>query len=255
MWRELFSQGDVASLSTAEWQVDPFAVFGDQPYEINVENILTNSDHCGATVSSCDGIFETTACVYSHAVMQRRVYLGLLKVNREATIQYLERLNARWSAFNAGGRSLFPWELWANGAIQARKGRQRGFVEPPRHQFALLHPSLAVQGENTADGSLQTAIVLELVGWYGWRWGGRDGATMKRPFGASLIASWDGSNNVGYGAMIHLPKNWSVGATRKSVNGSHETTLLLSVDLGKFLTEEGRLRQTLIDKIEPVLKF
>ncbi len=253
VWRELLSEADIMTLSTAVWQVDPFRIFGDQEYEIDIQEIFAES--CDTSVSSCNDIFETTACVYSHAVMQRRVYVGLLKINRQATIQYLERLNSRWSAFNSGGRSLFPWELWANGAIQAGKGAHRGFVEPPTYQISLLHPSVAVQGEDTSDGSLQAAVVLELIGWYGWRWGGRDGAAMKRPFGGSLILSWDGSDEVGYGAMIHLPKNWSIGATQKKVNGNTETTLLLSVDLGKFLTEEERLRQNLIDKIEPALTF
>ena len=253
VWREQLSEANVADLPTAEWQPDPFIIFSGQEYEVSIEKIF--GEKCTGTVSSCNEVFDTTACVYSHVVMQRRVLLELLETNREATIKYLDRLNSRWSAFNNGGRSLFPWELWANGAIQARKGAHRGFVEPPTYQIALLHPSVAVQGEDSSDGSLQAAVVLELIGWYGWRWGGRDGATMKRPFGGSLILAWDGSNEASYGAMIHLPKNWSIGVTQRSVNGNTETTLIFSVDLGKFFTEEERLRQNLIDKIEPALKF
>jgi hypothetical protein len=49
--------------------------------------------------------------------------------------------------------------------------------------------------------------------------------------------------------MIHLPKNWSLGATRRSVNGSDETTYLVSVDLGKFLLDERGLRDKLIGNL------
>jgi hypothetical protein len=253
VWREQLSEANVADLPTAEWQADPSRIFSGQEYEISIEEIFR--EQCAETVSSCNEVFDTTACVYSHVVMQRRVLLELLETNREATIKYLERLNSRWSAFNNGGRSLFPWELWANGAIQARKGSPRGFVEPPTYQIAMLHPSIGVTGEDSSDGDLQVAVVLEVIGWYGWRWGGRDGATMKRPLGGSLILAWDGSNEASYGVMIHLPKNWSIGAIQKSVNGNTQTTLILSVDLGKFFTDEGRLRQNLIDEIKPALKF
>ena len=252
-WRERLAEANVADLPTAEWQADPAVIFAGEDYELNIE-ALFESD-CGGTVSGCNALFDNTVCVYAHVVMQRRVLLEMLEENREATIRYLDRLNARWSAFNNGGRSLFPWELWANGAILSRKGRHRGFVEPPTYQIALLHPSVAVKGEDSSDGSLQAAVVLELIGWYQWRWGGRNGTTMQRPFGGSLIVAWNGSNKASYGAMIHLPKNWSIGATTRDVDGNSETTLLLSVDLAKFLTEEERLRQNLIDKVEPALKF
>ena len=106
--------------------------------------------------------------------------------------------------------------------------------------------------QDAGDGDLEEALVLELVGFYRWRWGGDDEATMKKPFGASLIATWTGPSDLGYGVMIHLPKNWSLGVTRREIAGIDETTYLLSVDLGKFLVDERRLREDLIGKLEEV---
>jgi len=74
---------------------------------------------------------------------------------------------------------------------------------------------------------------------------------MIRPLGGSIVTSWTGDSggDLGYGVMIHLPRNWSLGVTRRSVDGNDDTTFLLSVDLGKFLLEEQRLRQNLIETL------
>ena len=116
----------------------------------------------------------------------------------------------------------------------------------------MLHPSVALEYDNSADGELDDALVVELAGFYRWRWGGDNGATMTRPFGVSAIASWTGADELGYGVMIHLPKNWSLGVTRREIAGQDETTYLLSVDLGKFLVDERKLREKLIGKLDEV---
>ena len=50
--------------------------------------------------------------------------------------------------------------------------------------------------------------------------------------------------------MVHLPKNWSLGVTRRSIDGDDTTTIHVSVDLGKFLVEENKLRTNLIETIK-----
>jgi hypothetical protein len=248
-WQAQFAEveGNIETLSTAEWQPAGFVLFKGHPDEIDFEKIF--NEECPGSIGQCTELFATAACVYTVAVLQRTILQGLLEERRNDTLAYLDLLNRRWSAYNSGGRSLFPWELWVNGALYERKHGGRGFVEPPTRQLLLLHPSMAIAGQDSPDGDFEETLVLEFVGWYGWRWGGRDGATMRWPVGASLITAWDGSNELGYGVMIHLPKNWSIGATRKSVGGSHETSILVSIDLGKWLMEENSLRNRLIDNI------
>lgn len=249
-WQVLMAEAEIGFLPTAEWQPARFILFDGDPEEINFEDIFLAN--CPNSISECSAMFETATCVYTHAVLQRRILRQLLKESRDTTIAYLHRLNLRWTAYNSGGRGLFPWELWANGELYRRKTNGRGFVEPPNKQIAILHPSIAFAYEDTADGELDEALILELLGWYRWSWGGKSGAAIKRPFGASIIASWDGSSDVGYGVMIHMPKNWSIGVTRRSVAGNDETSVLVSMDLGKFLLEEQKLRTRLIDKISLV---
>jgi len=249
-WQVSMAETDVASLDTATWQPDRFVVFPGHPQEVNLEQTFLNK--CPDSISQCPETFSVATCVYTHVVLQRRILVKLLEENRDATLAYLERLNQRWVAFNSGGRSLFPWELAINGALIARRSDKRGFIEPPTRQIAILHPSIGVSGQDAADGDFEEVMILEVVGWYGWRWGGRDGATMKRPFGASVIADWNGSNAIGYGVMVHLPKNWSVGVTHHSSAGNSETSVLVSIDLGKLLFREQELRNTLIDRISQI---
>lgn len=248
-WQVQFAEaeGNIDTLSTALWQPAGFVLFQGHPDQIDFEHIFNNE--CPGSIEQCSELFATATCIYSVAVLQRSIQIVLLQQRRDDTVAYLELLNRRWAAYNSGGRSLFPWELWVNGVLYERKSTGRGFIEPPTRQFVLLHPSVAIAGQDSPDGDFEETLVLELLGWYGWRWSGRDGATMKRPFGASLITSWDGSNELGYGVMIHLPKNWSIGATRRAVEGSHETSILVSFDLGKWLMEENNLRNKLIDNI------
>lgn len=250
-WQQLLARADILTLPTAVWAPANFVLFpnrrGD---EVDFEQVF--QQRCPESVSQCPVVFETSACVYTHAVLQRRVLLEMLEEDREETIAYLNRLNSRWQAFNSGGRALFPWELGVNSLVHHRQFSQRGFVEPPSYQISLLHPSVALEYDNSADGELDEALVLELAGFYRWRWGGDDAATMTRPYGVSAIASWTGADELGYGVMIHLPKNWSFGVTRREIAGEDETTYLLSVDLGKFLVDERRLREKLIDNLDEV---
>ncbi|MEL7448315.1 MAG: hypothetical protein AAFN78_03850 [Pseudomonadota bacterium] len=248
-WQQLLARADVLTLPTAVWAPANFVLFPNRPDdEIDFEQVL--EQQCPDSVGECEALFKTSACVYTHAVLQRRLLLELLEENRKETVDYLQQLNGRWTAFNSGGRGLFPWELAFNNLVNRKQFSQRGFVEPPQHQIAFLHPSVALEYQDAGGGDLEEALVLELGGFYRWRWGGDDGAQMVRPFGVSAIASWTGSGDPGYGLMVHLPKNWSLGVTRRDFNGEDETTYLLSVDLGKLLVDQRKLRQSLIDKID-----
>lgn len=253
-WQQLLATGDIATLPIAVWKPAQFVLFTGHEDSVDFEPVLLAA--CPTTVGECREAFEVAMCTYSHAVAQRRVLVGLIEQDRTDTIQYLDRLNKRWTAFNSGGRSLFPWELAINGAIHERRVETRGFVEPPTKQWIIAHPGIAIDYANSRSGGIEEAIALEVVGWYQWRWGGADGATMKRPFGASLIATWTGGagGDVGYGVMFHLPRNWSIGVSRRSVLGEDETTVLVSVDLGKFLLKENTLRGSLIEQLKEVAK-
>ncbi len=250
-WQQLMARADILTLPTSVWAPANFVLFPNRRGE-EVDFEQEFQQRCPDSVSQCQAVFETSACVYTHAVLQRRVLLEMLQEDREETVAYLHRLNNRWQTFNSGGRALFPWELGVNSVVHNRQFSQRGFVEPPRYQISLLHPSVALEYQDSSEGELDEALVLELLGFYRWRWGGDDAATMTRPFGVSAIASWTGADELGYGVMIHLPKNWSFGVTRREIAGKDETTYLLSVDLGKFLVDERKLREKLIGKLGEV---
>lgn len=250
----LLTNDDVALLPTAVWQPAQMELFSGHPDAVNFEENL--ADACGddGTVGDCRTTFDVSTCAYSLASMQRRVLFELLEEERRATVDYLDLLNRRWASFNTGGRSLFPWELGINGWWYGRKHDTRGFVEPPSMQIVIAHPSIAIDYANAESGGMEEALVLEVLGWYRWRWGD-DSSAIERPFGASVIATWTGGQgDVGYGVMVHLPKNWSIGVTRREILGEDETTVLVSVDLGKLIAKENGLRNELFEKLKQAIR-
>jgi hypothetical protein len=124
--------------------------------------------------------------------------------------------------------------------------RQEGFSEPPTSQILFLHPSVALAYRDSEDDKLQEALGLDLIGFYRWRWGGKNEAGVTKPFGLTLTMAWDGED-LSYGVSVHLPKNWSVGVV---TNGNGNVSALLSMDLGNYLLDKkksvDKLRQKFI---------
>jgi hypothetical protein len=64
-----------------------------------------------------------------------------------------------------------------------------------------------------------------------WEW---KAAAMRRPLGLAGVVTWRGSaaDEIGWGAIAHLPRSWSLGAVYRDDGWS----VLLSADLAKLFT-------------------
>jgi hypothetical protein len=83
---------------------------------------------------------------------------------------------------------------------------------------------------------MEAAIVVEVVGYQGWRW--RDGKQHNR-WGASAIisvADIKGMDTLGYGALIHTPIAYtSIGVTWRDGDDGTEVGVVLNLNVAKLL--------------------
>lgn len=258
-WEEPLAKGDPFLLPGAVWQTDRLKLFacaedGDPRVdcspsdEVDAEPFLDEACRGpGATAERCSATFEGLAEVWTVARLQRRLLLDLQEEDRKALLRYVQGLDRRWTAFLSGARSQFPWEQLLNAELYRRRAEKPGFVEPPTRQWILVHPTPAYEYRDFDTNGLEEVLLVEIVGFYRWRWGADD--RMHRAFGGSLIAAWNGGetgDDVSWGAVVHLPRNWSVGATVSDVEGKNETSVLLSVDLAKLVLRGTKFRERLI---------
>lgn len=249
----MLSEGDPDRLPKGEWQREGLTLFADDPDEVGgppgerqIDTLAILTAECTGGESECRAAFERLGGVWTLALSQQTLLNGLQKTHRLATLRYLTDLDQRWRAYLLGGRSLLPWELLVNSEIHRRKlADERGFIEPPRRQLLFLHPEAAYEYREWAENGLEGVLVLEAVGFYRWRWG--EGGSMKRPWGGSLILSWDDSedDSLGYGLMVHLPRNWSLGVVARRNQGDDELAVVLAADLPKLFTKTAKLRDRL----------
>ena len=154
----------------------------------------------------------------------------------------LVELETQWDYYYYEARSQFWWEFIANNAIFDPPDRQ--FSAPPDGQLILLHPRAAVEyvdEDDSVDESYNLVGIVELVGYNRLRWK-KGGPYSKWPLGISAIASFvpgTSGDNWGYGLMIHVKNNYSLGATRRDTGAGNETTWLFSVDLNKLFLEKS----------------
>ena len=245
-FREALTNAD-----TQLWTVDPEGnLFG--PNGINPSEIL--SDACsGPTIDPdhCERAFIDLGTLYTLAGFQHTMMSTFFKEDRAAFDGYLTELDRKWSTYFSKSRGILPWELYANGLLFKP---ERGFNEPPSSQLILLHPNVGLRAGDGAGGNIDTILTLELVGYYDWRWEDGD---MKAPFelpgflddyplGGSLVIGFDGDDDPGFGGVLHLPRNWSVGAM---VDTEGDVTALISVDIAKlelFTGDSTSLRKGLV---------
>ncbi len=239
---EMKDGSQITDSVTLEWKPDVLILFSGTDYKINLEE--TFNDLC-VTAAQCQETFTSATKVYGHSIMMHRILKMLITSDLAEFGKYLERLDQRWRTFHNTSRAIYPWELWFNGLYY--RPRQEGFSEPPQSQILLLHPSagLAFQ-EFKDDDKLQEAIIVDVVGFYRWKWGGRNEAEVKKPFGLALTTSWDG-DDISYGASVHLPKNWSVGVVSTD---DGDISVLLSLDFGNFIMDKNKSVNNLRQKLK-----
>lgn len=211
--------------------------------KLNVFELIASV--CQEQSESCRDQFRLGQAYFELTRLQKRVLNIVSKPDRTALLLKLRQVNARWDRFFDQGRSLgvlFPWELYANSLLYDATRDPEAFEGPPSHQIILLHPSIGAHFEPDAEDQIAQTIVLELLGYYRWSWGGDDQAEMRWPLGGSLIMSFDGRDDPNYGVMAHLPKNWSIGAT---IDDDNDVAVLLSIDLAKAIQDNNLVRRVL----------
>ncbi len=237
--------GTIKEFGTAVWDPSNLVLFSGHNTEIDLGAFL--EERClGGDTSNCRASFLIAADVFSLVKLKSRVLHNLLRTRQAETRAYIDRLGKRWSYYFNNARSLYPWELWANSALYDRFASDTGFANPPNNQLILLHPAPAMIYSPEADDTLEPGLLLELAGWYRWTWDDEGGA-QGIPIGGSVILAWDGANNEpGIGGMIHLPRNWSIGAT---LNSDEDLSVVLSVDLGSLVADPKKLRQGILSAV------
>jgi hypothetical protein len=246
-WEGLLATGDVAQLPSGEWQRQGLTLFADDDVVGEIDSGQVLAGACDAESTACRATFERLGSVWTLALSQQTLLRALQRDHRDATVRYLRGLDQRWRSYLLGGRSLFPWERWVNGEIHRRLlVDERGFVEPPARQLLFLHPEAAYEYRDFSEDGLEEVLTLEVVGFYRWRWS--EDAELVRPWGGSLLVSWDGSeqDSIGYGVMAHLPRNWSLGiVVRQDAAADDEIAVLLAADLPKLFVKTTKLRDRL----------
>jgi len=172
----------------------------------------------------------------SYATVTKRAldYFSMREVHALAI--HVNMLEKRWEHYFNDSRSQFFWELGLNGYIYGKTNKgKKGLLSPPDYQIILLHPSVGLEYVDTKAGDrFRETIVLEGIGLNKWTW---NDSTMKLPLGISVIGIYGDRSSVpqiGYGALIHINNNLSLGVTRR---GS-ETGAILSLDLAKLFLKQ-----------------
>ncbi len=207
------------------------------PAEIDLFALI--DDACVEPGPACRAGFELAGNAAAAVNLQRRIVARLSLAERVDIAERSRRADARWSSFFGAARSQLPWELLINSRLYDAERDPLAIEGPPSAQWIVLHPSVGV-GYREAD--FNQALVLELVGYYRWEWGGENKDRVSWPFGGSLVLSFDGDDDPAFGAMLHLPRNWSLGAT---IDRDENVSFLLSVDLAKLFQSDTQVRRVM----------
>lgn len=212
---------------------------------------------CGAPLDQarCDNAIRASGAMVLHATLYQTMVTWLIQDDRIAFARYVEEIRTRWATYFDKSRVQFPWELWLNSwrfqrELNQRRSKQEptgyGLTSPPEDQWILLHPSVGLRYGGAPDRKLDQTVVLELAGYYRWEW---SGATAKNLVGGSLIATWTNSGaaqNKGYGFMVHMPKNYSIGLIQERGAGRNRLGLVVSIDLGKLIQDPEAAKRSLL---------
>jgi hypothetical protein len=159
----------------------------------------------------------------------------------------------QWTSYRESGHHQYVWEVAANSALMGRDlcpedagtGMKMGFCKVPTSQLILLHPDAALRWSRTAQkaGELKPAVLLQVVGWYWWRWeqvDGRPTAVMADRRGVSLAATYtqsDTEQRWGYGPMFHYDR-FNIAVT-KAAGGKWSVVLNLNLAEDVFGRKEA----------------
>jgi hypothetical protein len=150
-------------------------------------------------------------------------------------------LRKRYESYFDATRFQWPWELYVNGQPWARGDTPllcEGFRDVPTRQWIIMHPTLAIRYSDNASQNLGAAVVIELFGIRRWQWSEAEALNAR---GASLILSYSDQSDaksVGWGAMVHLKDDVSLGLVRHSSDASNKISLVLGYEFGQLVGQD-----------------
>jgi hypothetical protein len=152
-----------------------------------------------------------------------------------------------WDNYNRQGYSQYPWELYVNGKVSFD---ERSLL-PPRSQWVIAHPAIAVQTAWPRDEGLRRldVITFEPVGYL------RYSADRRRYGGLSLLVTVSASGDPGYGALVHIGKTGKVGYVYHREGQSGEKSrhgVVFSLDLYKWIGGVPRKLEDAKARVEAV---
>ena len=134
----------------------------------------------------------------------------------------------QWDKYFTDARSQTPLELGLNTWLYKDELTANQFVLPPSYQVALLHPSIVFEYvSDAADGDQEKeALAMEWIGINWWN--------LKVPLGLSLVTTYSDRasvDDVGYGVMLHIDNDYSIGVT----DHDGDTGVFVTIDLLKLI--------------------
>lgn len=148
---------------------------------------------------------------------------------RDATVEALNTLAARWDDYIDNSYSQLPWELFLNGLSRSRRD-----WEPPRNQWILVHPSVGVEiaGLSWKNLNRVDVAVVEPLGYL------RYNANYTRYVGVSGVATFASNRAAAIGGYLHLwyPQAKIGYVVRPDPDRKRRRSVLVTVDLYDFLT-------------------
>jgi hypothetical protein len=140
----------------------------------------------------------------------------------------LDGIITRWENYRAYGYSQFPLELFVNGLNAGGLS-----LEPPRQQFIVLHPSLALElsGSGWENFRRRESLSIEALGWL------RYSEDRRSYAGISVAALFPADDTVGLAAMLHWGNFFQLGyAMRSRGQGQWQgDSVVMSLDLYGFM--------------------
>lgn len=181
---------------------------------------------CTAPVSKCDQALTESINIVRISTLTESALTYLNFWYIEDAYKQVSILDKKWGEYFTKARSQFPWELWLNSLMLPDdrlevNGNKLGFRQAPEQQMIILHPEVAFEyvSDAAAGSKFQGVVALEVLGGNWWHYnkdGSMGGALFNIPVGASLVTTIGdraGATSIGYGILIHIANNYSLGVT------------------------------------------
>ena len=177
--------------------------------------------------------------------LAQKVAASVSDPTKEKVAAQVAAKDAQWNAYLYRSKPMLPFDFALTDLLDGRWKQSdqypKGFREPPRTQWFLLHPSVGIEyASAAADGEqLKPVLYVEILGANRWnprdRW--FDLPFLDRLSGVSLVASYTdrvGTDNSGAGVLLTFDNVYSLGITRYGST----TGIFLSLDLANLYRDE-----------------